>query len=216
MKKSTSILLCVVLLLLGGAAIVSYAMVHRYIAFHREGKPLVFDQITGEYIVLGSENNSYGKLYTIKSIGLYEEKIFNNVKPESEEICYFLNPRDIHKLYIYLTKIGAENRDYEVFTNDIQSHERREKLYNYLKELGITDVGDNVAVFEEKLGVVYVSYRVKELYNYLKVRGFVDLEECDFVSKLFRANYREHLYSLLYEKALYNGSLKEFEDVLGF
>ena len=195
----------------------SYTMTHRYVAFHIDkGWPVVFDQITEEYIVLGNERNSHSKLYTTRSIGLYEEKIFNDIKPESKEICYFLNPRDIHKLYNYLIKIGAEIRDYEVFTNDIQSHERREKLYNYLVDIGTTDVGDNVAVFEEKLGVVCVSYRVKELYNYLKVRGFVDLEECDFVSKLLKANYREHLYSLLYEKALYNGSLKEFEDVLGF
>ena len=69
MKKSASILLCLVLLLLGGAAIVSYTMTHRYVAFHRdEGTPIVFDQFKCEFVTLASsveKGHGIEKKYTI-------------------------------------------------------------------------------------------------------------------------------------------------------
>lgn len=69
MKKSASILLCLVLLLLGGAAIASYAMTHRYIVIHRESNmPMVFDQFKCEFVTITSsleKGHGIDKKYTI-------------------------------------------------------------------------------------------------------------------------------------------------------
>ena len=212
--KKFLILLCFIL---GCAAVLSYTITHRYIHAVSQGSPVVFDQFTGKYILLAMEKDAHNKLYTIESVGWFEEKIFNDDTAKTEEIPYALKTHIVTDLYSFLLKNNVTNLGTrEEFDKKMKKKYNIEVLYRFLDENGVTKYGKDIEEFESTLGVVYISHRVEELYNYLNKRGLIDLDECDFVLKLFNEYYRRNIYDLLYERDVYNESWEEFNNILGF